>query len=105
MHHPLFRKWHGAVINFLLTNRGAVPRPDDFVAKLDFPQHQLMTPEAIQPPTLSPQVGVQLGRNKALLTQSYNSPMGLYSSQNIADTLVNSMKKYSLCFFKAYLFF
>jgi len=43
-------------------------------------------------------VGVQLAKNKALLTQSYNSPMGLYSSQNIADTLVSSIKKYFLNF-------
>jgi len=77
----------------LTLQRGAPPRPDDFAAKLDFPQHQLMNPESVQQPqALSPQVGVQLSKNKALLTQSYNSPMGLYSSQNIADTLVTSMK-------------
>lgn len=76
----------------ILINRGAPPRPDDFAAKLDFPQHQLMNPESLQQPALSPQVGVQIGKNKALLTQGYNSPMGLYSSQNIADTLVTSMK-------------
>jgi hypothetical protein len=44
-------------------------------------------------PTLSPQVGVQLSSNRALLTQSYNSPIGLYSNKNIADTLVTSMNK------------
>ncbi len=75
-----------------MSSRGAVPRPDDYHAKMEFPQHQLMNPENLQQPKLSPQVGVQLSKNKALLTQSYNSPMGLYSSQNIADTLVNSMK-------------
>ncbi len=76
----------------MVVARGAVPRPDDYQARLEFPQHQLMNPESVQQPTLSPQVGVQLSKNKALLTQSYNSPMGLYSSQNIADTLVTSMK-------------
>lgn len=76
----------------LTLQRGAPPRSDDFAAKLDFPQHQLMNPESLQQPTASPQVGVQLSKNKALLTQSYNSPMGLYSSQNIADSLVTSMK-------------
>lgn len=77
----------------LTLQRGAPPRPDDYAAKLDFTgQHQLMNPESIHQQPLSPQVGLQLGKNKALLTQSYNSPMGLYSSQNIADSLVTSMK-------------
>ena len=38
-------------------------------------------------------VGIQLGGNRALLTQSYNSPMGLYSSKNLADTLVSTLNK------------
>lgn len=77
----------------LTLQRGAPPRSEDYQARLDFPQHQLMTPENVESKsTLSPQVGVQLSKNKALLTQSYNSPMGLYSSQNIADTLVSSIK-------------
>lgn len=38
-------------------------------------------------------VGIQLNDKKALLTPSYNSPMGLYSDQNIANTLVTTMEK------------
>ena len=50
-------------------------------------------------------VGLQLGSNKALLTQSYNSPMGLYSNQNIADTLASTVKKLVLVLFKSMLCF
>jgi hypothetical protein len=41
-------------------------------------------------------VAVPLKDNKMLLTQSYNSPLGLYSKQNVADALVTTVKKYKI---------
>lgn len=73
--------------------RGAIPKHDDYLASFQFPQPQLMNAHVPTPmPSLSPQVGVQLATNKALLTQSYNSPVGLYSSKNIADTMTAAIK-------------
>jgi len=77
----------------LTLQRGDVPKSEDYRMSYQFPQHQLMTPENLETkPKLSPQVGLQVSKNKALLTQAYNSPMGLYSNKNIVDTLVTSIK-------------
>ena len=45
--------------------RGAPPRSEDYNAKFDFPQHQLMTPENLPEPVsvLSPQVDFYLYSN------------------------------------------
>ncbi|RNA14513.1 LIM domain-binding 3-like isoform X1, partial [Brachionus plicatilis] len=73
----------------LTIQRGAAPRSEDYAFNFAFPQHRLMNQDNNfnRVPSSSPQVGIQMNNNKALLTQSYNSPMGLYSNQNIAETL------------------
>ncbi|CAF0747174.1 unnamed protein product [Brachionus calyciflorus] len=77
----------------LTLQRGAAPRTEDYGFNFQNPQHRLLNTENVnRAPVASPQVGIQLPNNKALLTQSYNSPMGLYSNQNIADTLTNTLK-------------
>ena len=40
------------------------------------------------------QVAIQLTPSKAILAPSYNSPLGLYSKQNITDVLVNTVKRF-----------
>jgi hypothetical protein len=49
-------------------------------------------------------LGVTLNESKLLVTQAYNSPLGLYSKQNVADALITTVKKYYalkflFCFF------
>ena len=38
-------------------------------------------------------VNVKLRDNRVLSSQSYNSPLGLYSKENVANTLVATMQR------------
>ncbi len=42
------------------------------------------------------QVSVTLKDNRVLTSQSYNTPLGLYSKENIATTLAATMQRYYL---------
>ncbi|CAF0813109.1 unnamed protein product [Adineta steineri] len=82
----------------LTLQRGAPPDTNDYNTRVDFPPHQLMQPTQnnfssqprIQSPT--PQVAMPISNNRAILSQAHNTPIGLYSAENVTDTITRTLK-------------
>ena len=77
----------------MLKLRHAVPRHEDFTEQFNFNNHIMMQQD--DQLKNAPQISVQLKDNRVLQSQSYNTPLGLYSKENIANTLVATMQRYT----------
>ncbi|CAF4397095.1 unnamed protein product [Rotaria socialis] len=87
----------------LTLQRGAPPDTNDYNSRADFPPHQLMQStqnnfsspsqnRPLPPQPAAPQVAMPVSNNRALLSQAHNTPIGLYSAENVTDTLERTLK-------------
>ncbi|CAF0902974.1 unnamed protein product [Adineta ricciae] len=86
----------------LTLQRGAPPDSNDYNSHVDFPPHQLMQSTSNNPPLKSqyqprtsnptPQVAMPISNNRAILSQSHNTPIGLYSAENVTDTITHTLR-------------
>lgn len=75
----------------LTLQRGSSPTSADYNNQVDFSAY---------PPTLvpqpSPQIVVPISDSKVVSSQAYNTPIGLYSADNINDTLARTLKSINM---------
>ncbi|CAF0724255.1 unnamed protein product [Adineta ricciae] len=86
------------VLEFVL-QRGAPPTTADYNNRIDFstpqpihphfyPQSNYQTP----PQSPGPQIVMPISNNRTISSQTYNTPIGLYSADNITDTIARTLK-------------
>ncbi|CAF3329569.1 unnamed protein product [Rotaria socialis] len=91
----------------LTLQRGAPPDTNDYNSRADFPPHQLMQStqnnfsspsqnRPLPPQPAAPQVAMPVSNNRALLSQAHNTPIGLYSAENVTDTLERTLKSMNI---------
>ncbi|CAF2831953.1 unnamed protein product [Rotaria sp. Silwood2] len=89
------------ILEFIL-QRGAAPTSADYNSRVNFPSHQPMQPiqnnflpqsQYQSPPhPPSPQIVMPISNNRVILSPAYNTPIGLYSADNITDTIERTLK-------------
>ncbi|CAF1236050.1 unnamed protein product [Adineta steineri] len=93
-------KRHPNVLEFVL-QRGAPPTSADYNSRLDFAAQQPIQPNFLpqslyqsppQSPLPGPQIVMPISNNRTISSQSYNTPIGLYSADNITDTISRTLK-------------
>ncbi|CAF4558687.1 unnamed protein product [Rotaria sp. Silwood1] len=87
----------------LTLQRGAPPDANDYNSRVNFPPHQLMQStqdnfspqsqyESPPPQSPVPQVAMPVSNNRAILSQAHNTPIGLYSADNVTETITRTLK-------------
>ncbi|CAF0889541.1 unnamed protein product [Rotaria sp. Silwood1] len=93
------------ILEFIL-QRGTVPTSADYNSCMNFPSHQSIQPmqnnflpqsQYQSPPhPPSPQIVMPISNNRVMLSPAYNTPIGLYSADNITATIQHTLKSMNI---------
>jgi hypothetical protein len=83
----------------LILQRGAPPSSADYNSRVNLPSNQPIQPKFIPqsqyqlpPQSSGPQIVLPISNDRVLLSHTYNTPIGLYSADNITDTIARTLK-------------
>ncbi|UJR21293.1 hypothetical protein I4U23_024385 [Adineta vaga] len=90
------------ILEFVL-QRGAPPTTADYNSQVNFstpqPIHPHFSPQSnypTPPQSPGPQIVMPISNNRTISSQTYNTPIGLYSADNITDTITRTLKSMNI---------